>query len=137
MLKQLLKNISVRDITLMADVNKEWFINKSGKSFYYEINNFEMNYFSNFITGLSSNSLYTIIPIVSPSNDPTEPYLVLSRSILVSHYSDYRLIHHYLFDKYNHAIENFGMDEYDSEFKLIFKYKRISLDLDQLKKKFK
>lgn len=56
MLKQFLKLISINDITFLSDVNKDFFIDKSGKSHYYEINNFEIENFSNFIHNLSSNS---------------------------------------------------------------------------------
>jgi len=65
MLKKFLKHISVKEVTLLSDLNNEFFINKSSKSHYYEINNFEMEYFYNFFHSLASNSLYTVIPIIN------------------------------------------------------------------------
>jgi len=133
MLKQFLKHISVKDITLMSDVHKDLFINNYSKSHYFEMKNFEIEYFYDFITTLSSNSLYTMIPMISINNNPDEPYLVLSNSILVSKHSDHRMIHHYIYAKYIKSLEDFNSDGLE-DYTLVFKYKRIKLDINQITK---
>jgi len=134
MLKQFLKHISIKDITLMSDVHKDLFIDKSGKFHYYESKNFYMEFFYNFITGLSSNSLYTVIPIISVKNSPDEPYIVLSNSILVTKYSDYKLVHNYIFERYLKSKDSFEI--IDDDFLLVLKYKRVKLDINQIKRRF-
>jgi hypothetical protein len=94
-----------------------------------------MEYFYNFITNLNSNSLYTVIPMISINNNPNEPYMVLSRSILVSKYSSYRMIQYYIYAKYLKSLEDFGIDNLE-DYTLVFKYKKVRLDIDQINKKF-
>lgn len=133
--RHLLKNISINQVTLLSDINKEFFINKSNKSNYFKIRNFELEYFFDFIDGLDSNILYTVIPFISIKGDPNEPYLVLSRSILATRYSDYKIIKHYIYSKYLKSLEEFGIDTLD-DYLLVFKYKKVEFDVNQLNKKF-
>jgi hypothetical protein len=77
-----------------------------------------------------------MMPIISVKNNPDEPYLVLSNPILVTNHSDYRLIHQYVDAKLSKASEDFGLDE-DEGYALVLKYKRIKLDINQIKKLFK
>jgi hypothetical protein len=135
--KQLLRQISTGDVTFISDINKEFFIDQSGKSNYYEIKFFEIEYFYNFVTNLSSNSLYTVIPLLSFNNNPDEPYMVLSKSILVTKYSSHRVIHHHVYAKYHKALEDLGIDSYKLEdYRIIFKYKKVTFDINQFNKKF-
>jgi hypothetical protein len=134
-LRFFLKHISINEVTLLSDINKELFIDQSGKSHYNEINNFEMEYFYNFITNLNSNSLYTVIPIISIKNNYNEPYMVLSKSILVTKYSSYKIIQYYIYSKYLKSLEDFGIDGLE-DFHLILKYKKAKLDINQINKKF-
>jgi hypothetical protein len=134
-LRFFLEHISRNNITLLADINKEFFIDQANKSHYYEIYNFEREYFYNFITNLNSNSLYTVIPIISIKNNINEPYMVLSRSILVSKYSDYKLFREYIYSKYLKSLEDFGIDGLE-DFNITLKYKKVRLDINQINKKF-
>lgn len=104
-LRYFLKNISVNEVTLLADINKEFFIDQSSKSNYHEIYNFEMEYFYNFITNLDGNSLYTVIPIISVKN--SDPYMVLSKSILVTKYSSYRAVQYFIYSRSHKSLEDF------------------------------
>jgi hypothetical protein len=90
MFKKFLKLISIDDITMLSNIHKEIFINQNNKSNYYEFRGFELDNFSNFVNNLDSNSLYNVIPMISSKGNPQDPYIVLSRSILVSKYSNYR-----------------------------------------------
>lgn len=94
-----------------------------------------MEYFYNFITNLNSNSLYAVIPIISINNNPNEPYIVLSRSILVSKYCNYWMVQYYIYAKYFKSLEDFGIDNLE-DYRLVFKYKKVRLDIDQINKKF-
>jgi hypothetical protein len=109
---------------------------KPYKSNYYEINNnFEMEYFYNFITNLDNNSLFTVIPIISIKNNFNEPYMVLGKSILVTRYSSYKLIHHDIYSKYLKSLDDFGIDGLE-DFHIILKYKKVKLNINQINKKF-
>lgn len=134
-LRRFLKLISVDNITFLHSINKDFFIDKSGKSNYYEIKFWEMEYFSNFVHSIDNNSLYTVIPIISPTNNHDKPYLVLSRSILVSKYSDYKLIHRLLNDRFHDSLDDFGIKNIEG-YTLILKYKKVKIDLNQIKRKF-
>lgn len=64
--------------------------------------------------------------------------MVLSRSILISKYSSYKELHEYVYIKYNYAINEFNIDhDTKLDFKIIFKYKRIKIDINQIKRRFK
>ena len=134
-LRKFLKLISIDSVTFLHSINKDFFIDKSGKSNYYEIKFWEIEYFSDFVNNLDSNSLYTIIPIISPSNDYNKPYLVLSRTILVSKYSNYKNIHQFLNDRYHESMNDFGFKSLE-QYTLIFKYKKVKIDLSQIKRKY-
>ena len=131
-----LKNISKTQITLLSDVNKEFFINKSNKTNYYEIDDFEIQYFYNFITNLNRNSVYSLSPLISIQGNSDDPYLVLSKAILVTKYSDYKMLRFHLYSKYHKALDDFGIDSLEN-YKLIFKYKKVRFDVDQINRKFK
>jgi len=65
---------------------------------------------------------------------PDEPYLVLSKSILITKYSDYKLFHHYIFERYLKSKDSFGI--IDDNYLLILKYKKVNFDVHQFNKKF-
>lgn len=134
MFNQFLRHICTRNVTFLSDINKEFFINQSNKSNYQEIRTFEMGYFYDFITNLSHNSLYTVIPMIYIKGKPDEPYLVLSKSILVTKYSDYKLIHHYIFERYLKSKDSFEI--IDEDFLLVLKYKKVNFDKEQFERKF-
>src|SRR6266478_697378 len=104
--RNLLRTISNEEITLLSQIKKEYFINNSGKSNYYEIRNFESQYFYDFINDLEFNSLYNVIPMVSIKGNPHDPYIVLSNSMLVTRYYNHRIIQYYLYSKYHQTIKN-------------------------------
>ncbi len=134
--RNLLRTISNEEITLLSQIKKEYFINNSGKSNYYEIRNFESQYFYDFINDLEFNSLYNVIPMVSIKGNPHDPYIVLSNSMLVTRYYNHRIIQYYLYSKYHQTIKDFCMDNLE-EYLLILKYKKIQMDKHQINKKFK
>jgi hypothetical protein len=63
-----------------------------------------------------------------------DPYIVLSKQILISNNSSSKVIQDYLDYKLNHAIQDFGLMNLDGSnyFQLIFKYKKVTLDFSNL-----
>lgn len=134
-LKHFLRNISINNVTLMSDINKDFFLDKSSKSNYYQVDSFELDYFYDFVTSLDSNTLYSVIPMITTNNELNKPYMVLSRTILVTKYSNYKEIHHYTFAKYQEALKDFNIDKY-SNFHCCFKFKKVRMDINQINKRF-
>jgi hypothetical protein len=62
---------------------------------------------------------------------------VLSRTILVTKYSNYKEIHHYTFAKYQEALKDFNIDKFSNFFKFFsFKFKKVRMDINQINKRF-
>ena len=103
---------------------------------YYECKDFHTEYFYNFIDSMKSNSLYMITPLILINNNKDKPYIVLSKSILISKYSSYKLIEEYLNLKYKEFLNDFNINELE-EFYLILKYKKVYFDINKKKTKLK
>jgi hypothetical protein len=88
----------------------------------------DSNNSSVFIVNLNSVFI-TIIPFISISRKIDDPYLILSRQILLTKYSNYVTVNDYLVDKINMAIEQFMFNQDgDNHFFLLFKYKKVKFD---------
>jgi hypothetical protein len=96
----LLKVISKHGITLQKDINRRFDIDKSGKSDYFLIRNFEIKLISLFIESLDSKGLYSLIPMISINGKVDEPFITLTNSILITNYSNYVTIHNYIYKNY-------------------------------------
>ena len=130
--KNILRTISVTDITLMKDIKKDLFINKTAKASYYNLKNGDL---FNFILMLQGNSLYSVVPMLTVNAKSDKAYVVLSSSILVSRYSNIRLVSKILDDKYYEAIEDFDIHNQEN-IELVLKFRKITLDFDQINKNF-
>jgi hypothetical protein len=126
-IKELLKKTSNTKITFLKDINRSIQINKIGKFKYHYIPNFESFGIWDFISKLNSNQIYTVIPILSMDGQNDDPYIILSKQMLLNHYSDPKLISKYLNDQLEIAINDFQMSSLENYHELIFKYKRIVL----------
>lgn len=125
--------ISINEVTFLHNVHKDFFIDKSGKSNYFSFKEFDSYNFNNFISTLNSNSLYSIVPMISINNTQEEPYIVLSRTILVTKYSDYKTIHKYICDRFNFSLDLYKIDELE-DYNIVFKFKKVRIDISQLRK---
>lgn len=131
MFKNILRTISITDITLLQDIKKDLFINKNSKASYYNCNKGDL---FNFILMLQSNSLYSVVPMLTIQGKSNKPYMVLSPSILVTKYSNIRVITNFLDDKYQEGISEFNIENQEN-IELVIKYRKILLDFDQINKK--
>ena len=131
---QLLQLISTKEITMLKDIDHLIKINKIGKFKHYYISNMQPLGIKNFISKLEDDTIYTVIPIISMFGKTEDPYIILSKQILVSRNSSPKLIHEYLNSKLDQTILEFGSICLDggNNFQLIFKYKKITLDFDTL-----
>lgn len=116
-------------------LQKNVFLDKSSKSNYYQVDGFELDCIYDFVTSLDSNTLYSVIPMITTNNELNKPYMVLSRTILVTKYSNYKEIHHYTFAKYQEALKDFNIDKYSNFFKNI-SFKKVRMDINQINKRF-
>jgi hypothetical protein len=100
------------------------------------MNDFEIQNFYEFFKKINGNMVYSVSPMISIKGNPNEPYTVLSKSILITKYSDCRLIQFYLYNKYQQFLKDFGVNYLD-KYKLVFKFKKVRFDIDQINRKFK
>jgi hypothetical protein len=119
---------------MLKDIDHIININKKGKFKYYYINNMEISSIDIFIKRLHEDNIYTIIPLISMFGKDLEPHLILSKSILLTNNSSTKLLFNYLNAKLDQAILDYGLSNIEDgiPFHLIFKYKKITLDLTKL-----
>lgn len=128
-LNEIIKNISIRDISFVFEVNKKIDINKFDKPYYFEMFRIELDYITNFINNLRDNEVYLINPKIS-INHTSNPYLSLSNQFLVTNNSNPELITNFLNFRLDIAREDFKfVNDY---YWLIFKYKRVELNYKYL-----
>lgn len=124
---ELLKRISNSNITLLKDVNKQIQINKNGKFKYYYLPFFDFNKIIEFIDNLENNYLYTIIPLIFLYGRDEDPHIILSKQILISSFSNPRIINDYLIKQLEKIVDDFGINLENKFYYLIFKYKKIEI----------
>jgi hypothetical protein len=93
---QLLKLISINNITLLKDLDTHVYINKDGKFYYKDIPSLQLMSIINFINKLEDDQIYTIIPLVSTFGTNNDPHIVINKQILITKYSSPQLIHNFL-----------------------------------------
>jgi len=65
----------------------------------------------NFYFNLEDKTLYTIIPFISVSCKTDDPFLTLSKQIILSKYSNYLTVNKFILNKLDVAIEQFMIDK--------------------------
>ena len=123
----LLKSTSNNQITLLKDINKIIKTDKNGKFSYFYIPNFQINEIKNFINKLEVDSLYTLIPMISIYGKDEEPYLILSKQILVTNYSNHLTISNFISNQLEIALNDFNFKLDRKYHFLIFKFKKINV----------
>jgi len=89
---------------MLKDINSRIKIYKIGKFNHYYIPNMQLPGIINFISKLEEDAIYTIIPIISMGGKTDDPYIILSKQILVTRNSDPKVIHEYLNSKFDQTI---------------------------------
>jgi hypothetical protein len=112
--------ISTNDISFLLDFDKTIDIDKSNKTRYFRIYNFDLGDIINFISSLHHEEIYLINPIISINCRYSDPYLSLSRPFLVSNKSNSNIIYNYLNEQLDRAVIEYNFPEKDVF--LIFKY---------------
>ena len=75
-----------------------------------------------------------ITPLISVNNNKNRPYVVLSKTILITKYSDYKLVHYFIYKQFNLFLKEFKIDNLE-DYNLVLKYKKVYFDITQVKTK--
>lgn len=130
MMNKLKELISSKSITFLKDLDNRIIINKFGKYEYHKIyeirNQSKIQYFLN---ELEDNCVYMIIPIISANDNSTEPFITLSRQILVTNKSNHLLIWNFINDKIIESIDLYEIKNLNSI--LIFKFKKVQIEFKE------
>jgi hypothetical protein len=118
--------LSTNDISFLIDFDKTIDIDKSNKTKYFRIFNFDLDGITNFISNLDDDEIYLINPIISINCRYSDPYLSLSRPFLISNNSNSMLITNYLCEQLEKSVIDYNFPEKDNF--LIFKYKTVYLN---------
>nr|YP_009487320.1 hypothetical protein [Russula virescens]AWB36222.1 hypothetical protein [Russula virescens] len=140
---EIYQKVSTKNITLLNDfgVNQNLRFNKNGKYFYSIINHgidgydLEIKHINKFLNQLDDKKVYIIIPILSVNNTPDEPFIILSKQILVSKVSNEKLITDYLNNK-SELFFNIYLTDKPEQMFITFKYKEIQFNFNE-KEQFK
>lgn len=131
------EKVSTKNITLLKDfeISQELRFNKNGKYYYNIINrSHELNnkHIYRFLEQLVDKKVYVIIPLLSVNNTPEEPYVILSKQILVSNNSNEKLITDYLNERIKLFFDLYFLGEPEQMY-VTFKYKEIEFNYKQNK----
>jgi len=132
---ELLKSTSNTKIALLSDVKTDIKIDKRGKFNYFYIPFFNIKGIEMFILNLDNNSFYTVIPYFSKYGKVEDPHIILSKQILITHYSNPKIIYDFIGAQLGIAIDDFGLSLPKLHYShyLIFKYKKIVLEISNQK----
>ena len=70
---------------------------------------------------LESTKCYVIIPIISHTNKSKDPWLVLSKMVIVTRFSNPELITNYFNNQWLKACDDFRMDPINSYFSIKYR----------------
>jgi hypothetical protein len=71
---KLFELISIKEITLLKDLDNRILFNKCGKFCYYNCLELDNSNISKFICKLEDNKVYSLIPFISANDKSDEPY---------------------------------------------------------------
>lgn len=111
--------ISTTIITFLNELDNRIDINKSGKFCYYKCPSFETEDIQYFLKTLDDNKIYIIIPFISKNNWVNEPYIILSRQILITNKSNSLLLSNFINDKIEDTIDLYRMESLDKHYTIL------------------
>lgn len=121
-----MNNFTTTKISFLKDINKDIYINKSWKFYYFKIFRIDLDHISNFIYNLKDNEIYIINPIISINCQSTHPHVNLSEQFLITNESNPILINDFLLDQFQLFRTQFEF--HDDFYFLILKYKIVKLN---------
>jgi hypothetical protein len=125
--------ISVKDISLLCDLDEKIKIIKHGRFKYYKMLGHDLDDIKNFINNLNHDTIFTLIPFISINARYDEPFTILSQQILITKNSNPVLLANFIDNKIFKAFELFNAN-FDYDYYTIFKYKSIEIDFNSYKK---
>jgi hypothetical protein len=131
--ENILKVFSSTQISLLSDVNKTINVNTYGEFKYFNIFRCNVRDIENFVLNLDSSKIYTVIPILSINKSFDDPYIILSKQLLITKYSSPLIVHEFLMTKYHRTDELFEIGDLQY-FWLTLKYKPVEFDFENYRK---
>ena len=127
--KLFLKTISTFELHFLPRIKRGIFLDQSSKSNYAVYNDYETEDLYDFISKLDGEKLYSVIPMISikPSLAQNRPYIVLSQSILITRYSNHRLLASFIHEQRMNVIKDFDIKNIENHI-LTLKYKKVFID---------
>jgi hypothetical protein len=107
----LFKVFSQNQISLLSDIHKSIKIDAYGEFKHFKMFRINFEQVSNFLDNLDNNKIYTVIPIISINNNIDEPFITLSRQILVTKHSNPVTVTEFLMEKFSKAELLFDMGD--------------------------
>nr|YP_009715270.1 hypothetical protein [Russula subnigricans]QGK88076.1 hypothetical protein [Russula subnigricans] len=89
---KLFELISTEEITYLKDLDGRISLNKDGKFNYHKISEINVNKTWSYLYELEDNSIYTLIPLFSSQDRSDDPYIILSKQILITNNSSSLLL---------------------------------------------
>ena len=123
--------ISTKEITYLKDLDKRIKLNLYGRFNYWRIYEIRNSKFWSFLNELEDNKVYTLIPYISANDRPDEPFIVLSKQILITSNSNSLLLQDYINSKILNTVNLYNITELNGV--LIFKYKSVKIEFHNLK----
>jgi hypothetical protein len=121
-----LSKISSSEITFMKDLGDCLTVTPMSKYKYFNMYCFETLPIRDFINILDEDQIYILIPFISMDGKLDDPYLILSRQILVTQYSNIYVIQGYLHKQYLKSKDHFNLYELE-DYKCYFKYRKVDI----------
>jgi hypothetical protein len=125
--------ITTTNITFLNSLNDKIKIIKDGKFIYFKSFLLDINSIENFLIQLDSDKIYTLIPILSINDRKDQPFIVLSQQILVTKFSNPKLLYNFIDEKVISSKDLFNINNLD-RFNTVLKYKAVEFDFLSYKK---
>jgi hypothetical protein len=119
-----MNNISVERITFLNELDSFTLIKFISKFRYFDIYDNEIIKIKEFLHNLDNNSIYSVIPLATMSPKLDDPYIILSKQILITQYSNPYTLHNYLNEQLRKFCEDFNIEDLNN-FRIYLKFRKI------------
>lgn len=126
--KDLYQNLLPNQIVFLKEIEKTIQLDKFGKFYYWSMKgdyyDLSIREITNFLSVLETDEIYTVIPLLSKNNTPSEPYIILSQQILCSFSCDSIIIKNFLLEQIKKTFELYEINNLN-DFSITLKFKLI------------